>query len=985
MARKQKTRQQQQQQQQQEQQGRLDEREERIREENHDTLGGDSFQPGDEQNHTGEEVDKNSLTFRWAMFVEGTIKAPWVRLIVKLGVGSAKYPLRVALFFPIFSIFCIIAGFGTNFYVESQEHALWTPQTSHAYIQGTWARDESGFPENRLVSVLLHKNGENVLSLDGAKLLFQINSAITGVPGYDEVCDISPKWYKRSYDGGNTTTCILRSITSFYNNNYETFQENATTFDDFIETVSGSEYPSGEPVDRSAIYGLSEVNNVTGLLDSAQALRIVLVLPQDGETLDDSLAYALEKPMGVVLGEFRDNVNSGNTGWVMEIITTRGFEEEFVRGIIADLPLIPAAFVIMSLFCCFVFSKRNRVESRSLLGVGAVVSVLLAVITSYGIMFIGGVPFTSLTQILPFVIFGIGLDDAFIIMGSYSRTDPNKETVARIEETMKDIGGSILITSLTSGTAFGLGALSSIPAIRWLCIYAFPTIIIDFLYQITFFVSLIVLDERRIKANKIDCCICITSTANDDDDEDEDDHRRGRIVSGLQDRSAEKPEEAEEERQLHFSENIMRSLAGKLVNPAISSGICLIFFLFLVINTFNALELTVAFDLTDALPGDSYIIDFVDASTEYGGESVYLPFLFFRDVDFGDPEVRKSMHEYVDQMTDLDFVSGPPTFFWLRDFELFTSLDETLAVMTFRHQLDAFLSIEIYDQLHGSNIVRDEEGNMIASRCRILMGGVSPNSVTTQVHALKTQRAITMNFPINEGLGPAEHKFFSFVQAYNIWEFFSVAEYELVLTTLVSVISVSLISVLFIPHWSAVFFVAPFVCMLYVDMLGTLQLAGLHINAITYVGVVMAIGLMVDYLMHIVIRYYESLQTTRRTKVIDTLETMGASVFVGGITTMLGVMLMSFASSEIFYTMFVGFIALVTLGVGHGLLFLPVVLLIVGPSDSVVAQIFHQQHQENSKIGVPVSGSIEFTTSSSSSSSSVSPKSKTRTRTRTRL
>ncbi len=37
------------------------------------------------------------------------------------------------------------------------------------------------------------------------------------------------------------------------------------------------------------------------------------------------------------------------------------------------------------------------------------------------------------------------------------------------------------------------------------------TIVIDFLYQITFFVALIVIDERRIKNNRRDCCVCITA------------------------------------------------------------------------------------------------------------------------------------------------------------------------------------------------------------------------------------------------------------------------------------------------------------------------------------------------------------------------------------------------------------------------------------------------------------------------------------------
>jgi len=105
-------------------------------------------------------------------------------------------------------------------------------------------------------------------------------------------------------------------------------------------------------------------------------------------------------------------------------------------------------------------------------------------------------------------MFGVGLDDAFIILGAYTRTDHLKETASRIEETIADVGGTILLTTVTATVAFALGVFSSIPAVRYLVMYAFPTILIDFFYQVTFFVGLIVLDERRIKDNRRDCCLC---------------------------------------------------------------------------------------------------------------------------------------------------------------------------------------------------------------------------------------------------------------------------------------------------------------------------------------------------------------------------------------------------------------------------------------------------------------------------------------------
>lgn len=68
----------------------------------------------------------------------------------------------------------------------------------------------------------------------------------------------------------------------------------------------------------------------------------------------------------------------------------------------SDLPLLPLVFILMSVLCIVLFARRDKVLSRSWLGFGAVVTVLLAIIASFGLLFVIGVPFTSLTPLLPF-------------------------------------------------------------------------------------------------------------------------------------------------------------------------------------------------------------------------------------------------------------------------------------------------------------------------------------------------------------------------------------------------------------------------------------------------------------------------------------------------------------------------------------------------------------------------------------------------------
>ena len=166
-------------------------------------------------------------------------------------------------------------------------------------------------------------------------------------------------------------------------------------------------------------------------------------------------------------------------------------------------------------------------------------------------------------------------------------------------------------------------------------------------------------------------------------------------------------------------------------------------------------------------------------------------------------------------------------------------------------------------------------------------------------------------------------------------EFYAASVNELILTTILGVVSVTFVALLFIPHWTAVLFVLPMILILYVDLLGVLQWGGVAIDPVSYVTCVMSIGLLVDFIIHVLLRYYEC-PGSRREKTVEMLKSMGVSILTGGISTFLGSIPLAFSTSTIFRTVFIAFLGLSTLGVGHGLIFLPVVLSIIGPEDQLV-------------------------------------------------
>lgn len=364
----------------------------------------------------------------------------------------------------------------------------------------------------------------------------------------------------------------------------------------------------------------------------------------------------------------------------------------------------------------------------------------------------------------------------------------------------------------------------------------------------------------------------------------------------------------------------------QLVRPTVRLIVVCGFATLLGFGIHSALNLTQMFEITDVLPSDSFVTEFLRKGEEYRGVGPLTIGVYFRDCDHSDPAIRAQMQTYIDELLQTEYFDEQPDYFWLQHFSIFSASPD-LAVLPFRQQMAHFLNHSVYGELFRNDISRDNSGNVVASRTFMRMN-VDLGDVVDQVSALHTQRKVSENQEINQGR--ERFAFFTYEGSYKMTEFFTVAIDELIFTTLSGVVSVSLATMAFVPHWSAFLFVCPLISVLYVDLLGVMQWAGLHVNAITYVSMAMSIGILVDFLMHVLFRYFEC-SGTRVERTIKMLRTMGSSILLGAMSTFLGTIPLMFCSSDIFATVFYCFLGIVTLGVGHGLILLPSLLATIGP------------------------------------------------------
>ena len=416
---------------------------------------------------------------------------------------------------------------------------------------------------------------------------------------------------------------------------------------------------------------------------------------------------------------------------------------------------------------------------------------------------------------------GVGLDDTFIITSEYFRTDTQKTPAERVATAISTVGISIFATTFTTAFAFILGLVSKIPGVYWLCLYAFPIFIINFIYHITFFIALLVLDEKRIEANREDLWRCFIVRDNAGDSEEI-----------FQTNSASTTEGSEEDghdisaQKKTIPDRIMIWYSEQLLRPWVKFAVIVIFGGWFILCSYRITLLEQRFDPTDLVPKDSYTKHYLDSLNKYNSLSISMTAVF-RDVDQSDPIIQEQMISYIDDLVDLKEFGTQPTFCWVRDFKKLkndTRVAPFLSGKTFNEQIDFLMNIPAINDIYGKDIIRDENGDIIASKCLLFTRGVMYGDAVALIGLLRNQRKVAAAQPINQGL--KDWSFFGYNYMFLIFEFLSIHMEELRTTAIAGILAVSVISFFLMPHWTAIVFVFPLMMILYVDLLGKIYLRG---------------------------------------------------------------------------------------------------------------------------------------------------------------
>lgn len=381
---------------------------------------------------------------------------------------------------------------------ETRVERLWVPQGSAALSDQQYITDHFGKDPRAAISiissqltqatVLTQQILQNALSLH----LRLMNIVVGDGKTFSHLC-------YRAFDGGD---CVIDSVLSLWSYNASILSNDS----DVVSTIANAPPVSctGLPFEPRTSLGLVSYNSTGGIV-AAKALRLSYFL-SSYPSLSSHVLQWEEQFLSVTGGHQL-------AGLRVTRFAERSFDDELERSISGDIPLVAGTFAIMVAYTCWTLGRRDCTQSKTLLGAAGILSVVLALLTAFGICAGLGVMFSSLNMILPFLLLGIGIDDMFILVHCFEticRCTPASETT-RMAIAVSKASIPITMTSLTSFLAFMLSSTSSLPAISAFSIYAAVSVLFDYVFQITFFVACVSIDRRRAQQRRNDCLFCIKS------------------------------------------------------------------------------------------------------------------------------------------------------------------------------------------------------------------------------------------------------------------------------------------------------------------------------------------------------------------------------------------------------------------------------------------------------------------------------------------
>ena len=350
--------------------------------------------------------------------------------------------------------------------------------------------------------------------------------------------------------------------------------------------------------------------------------------------------------------------------------------------------------------------------------------------------------------------------------------------------------------------------------------------------------------------------------------------------------------------------------------------IVILFAAYLTVSIYGITRLEQGLELRNLVAKDSYYYQYrewLDTNLPLGTS---VSFVFDLQMEYSKSETQTAIQNFISNIKEEPTIQDSFEINWLTDFKNYAGYDDS-SESNFISSLQTFLAVPANSRFE-NDVVIDAANNVItASRIHLMSESIK-----------NTQEQGKLMLRMRELASAGSISVFAFSPAFIFYEQYVAILSQTLQTVGIAVAMVFVVTIIFMPHPLLLIYVTVTVAMITAGIFGFLPFLDLTLSAITMIHIIMSIGFSVDFAAHICHGYMISEGYDKNERMKNGIIRSGAPVFHGAISSLLGVVILAFAKSYIFYSFFQVMSLVITFGILHALLLLPVVLSVIGPSSS---------------------------------------------------
>eukprot|EP00915_Cephaloidophora_sp_WS-2016_P004522 GHVH01006055.1.p1 GENE.GHVH01006055.1~~GHVH01006055.1.p1 ORF type:complete len:1155 (+),score=179.44 GHVH01006055.1:848-4312(+) len=175
----------------------------------------------------------------------------------------------------------------------------------------------------------------------------------------------------------------------------------------------------------------------------------------------------------------------------------------------SDILFVFLTFTILVVYSVSFNFNIDMFKGKVYTAIAGVGAAIMGMVAGVGFVCYTDVAMVTTTLIVPFLSMGIGVDDMFVIINSYSLSYPIKDPKLRVKHTMQECGLSITITTLTNLIAFSIGSFSPYMSIKNFCLFSAGALGFGYAFALTITVAVLSLEAYRETELSMCCCFPI--------------------------------------------------------------------------------------------------------------------------------------------------------------------------------------------------------------------------------------------------------------------------------------------------------------------------------------------------------------------------------------------------------------------------------------------------------------------------------------------